>query len=114
MTDNIKRIDIKEFREGGYLQEVNRRFLHPLGLALEIVQEDDGTERLGGVWDYRVDPEGMYFGPPGDLAAKADKIESEWESRRAPRVRALGYMTQPRDDDGTSGLASDPRRAGES
>ena len=60
MSD-IKRMDITEFRELGFLQEVNRRFLHPLGLALEVVLEPDGTEHLGGVWDYRDDPEGMIF-----------------------------------------------------
>src|SRR5580765_892416 len=60
--DDIKRIDIKEFRELGFLQEVNRMFLHPLGLALEVTVEEDGSEHLGGVWDYREDPEGMIFG----------------------------------------------------
>lgn len=59
--DNIKRIDIKEFREKGYLQELNRKFLHPLGLALEIIQENDGTETLGGIWDCRDDEEGIYY-----------------------------------------------------
>lgn len=36
IDDNINRIDIKEFRELGYLQEVNRLFFHRLGLALEV------------------------------------------------------------------------------
>ncbi len=58
MSEEIKRIDIKEFREAGYLQEANRRFFHPLGLALEITRHEDGTETLSGVWDYRDDPEG--------------------------------------------------------
>jgi hypothetical protein len=72
MSNNIKRIDIKEFREKGYLQELNRRFLHPLGLALEIVREDDGTEKLGGIWDYRDDEEGIYY----DLAnSDEERIE---------------------------------------
>ena len=53
MKKEIKKIDIKEFREKGYLQELNRRFLHPLGLALEIRQRHDGTEILGEIWDYR-------------------------------------------------------------
>ena len=44
MSDDIKRIDIKEFRESGLLAELNRTFLHPLGLALEIIVEDDGTD----------------------------------------------------------------------
>ena len=63
MVQDIKRIDIKEFREQGFLQEVNRKFFHPLGLALEVIIDDDtGEEKLGGVWDYRDDPEGMFFG----------------------------------------------------
>jgi hypothetical protein len=98
MSTEVKRIDIAEFRERGYLQEVNRLMLHPLGLALEVVIDDckfcaasgridggknhcehcDGrgkTERLGGVWDYRDDPEGMlYAGVPGSMI-DADKIE---------------------------------------
>lgn len=45
-----KRMNIKEFREEGYLQEVNRQFFHPLGLALELEQnEETGEERLKGV-----------------------------------------------------------------
>jgi hypothetical protein len=69
---DIKRIDIKEFREKGYLQELNRRFLHPLGMALEVCQEDDGTEILGGIWDYREDEEGIYY----DLAnSDEERIE---------------------------------------
>ena len=57
-----KRMDIKEFRELGYLQELNRNFLHPLGLSLEvIIDEETGGERFGGIWDYRDDPEGLLF-----------------------------------------------------
>lgn len=58
---NIKYMDIKEFRESGFLQEANRLFFHPHGLALEIVVEEDGTEHLGGIWDYRDDPEGIWY-----------------------------------------------------
>ena len=35
--EKIKRIDIKKFAEMGFLQEANRKFFHPLGLALEII-----------------------------------------------------------------------------
>ena len=41
-----KKISIKEFREKGFLQEVNRIFFHPLGLALEVNIDDDGNETL--------------------------------------------------------------------
>lgn len=61
MDVSIKRIDLKEFHELGFLQEVNRQFFHPLGLALEMSIDDDGNYHLGGVWDYRDDPEGMVF-----------------------------------------------------
>lgn len=96
--DDIKRIDIAEFREFGYLQEVNRLFFHPLGLALEVVREDDGTERLGGVWDYRDDPEGIRFGDgvqDGPDSDKAHRVARARRDRAPARMDALGYMEQP-------------------
>ena len=90
----IKRIDIKEFRERGYLQEVNRRLLHPLGLALEVVQDEDGTEHLSGVWDYRDDPEGIYFSDATDLEPKARSVTAELDARSPARQAALGYVIQ--------------------
>jgi len=62
MTKKIKYINIKEFRTKGYLQEVNRRFLHPLGLALEVTTDKDGNEVINGVWDSRDDLEGIAYG----------------------------------------------------
>lgn len=42
---NDKLINIKEFIKLGYLQELNRKFLHPLGLCLELETTcDDGEE----------------------------------------------------------------------
>lgn len=68
----IKKMNIKEFREKGFLQEANRLFFHPLGLALEVIIKDDGTQKLGGVWDYRDDAEGMLF---GDGVIDVEKIK---------------------------------------
>jgi hypothetical protein len=49
-----KKIDIKEFRAKGFLQEVNRKFFHPLGLALEVKIDDvTGEESLNGIGDCR-------------------------------------------------------------
>lgn len=45
MTD-IKRIDIAEFRHKGYLHEINRLLLHPLGLAMEITLVKEPTVRV--------------------------------------------------------------------
>ena len=57
-----KYLDIKEFVDGGYLQEVNRQFFHPIGLALEVgIKEKEQEYYISGVWDYRDDPKGVYF-----------------------------------------------------
>ena len=61
MSDEIKKMNINEFRTKGYLQELNRAFLHPLGLALEISIDDNGTEKISGIQDHRDDPEGVIF-----------------------------------------------------
>lgn len=84
MNESIVRIDIKEFRKLGFLQEVNRKFFHPLGLALEVIINEDGTETLGGVWDYRKDPEGNFFG--GDVIKQ--KSIDHVEKLRKSKVKA--------------------------
>jgi len=101
MSD-VKRIDIKEFRESGYLQELNRRFLHPLGMALEIRQESDGTETLGGVWDYREDEEGIYYDLVNSDNERLDKFHKneqfvfdEMMKRSEKRSEMFGSNIEP-------------------
>jgi hypothetical protein len=96
-------MDIKEFRTKGYLQEINRRFLHPLGLALEITIDDNtDKEYLSGIWDYRDDPDGLIF----DLANssddrkesfkdKRDFINNEFDIRLKTRITNLGFDIEP-------------------
>jgi hypothetical protein len=118
----INYMDIAEFREFGFLQEVNRQFFHPLGLALETAQDECGTcggdgivrqeegtpvacvpcggtgfiERLGGVWDYRDDPEGMVFGDGyGMDPEKAARVEAERAVHVATRIETLGLDDLP-------------------
>lgn len=100
MKNEVKRIDIKEFREMGFLQELNRQFLHPLGLALEVVIDDkDGSEKLGGVWDYRDDPEGMLYQKDmtyaPDFIRKIDTIDELRRQKAEVRRRKFGYVVQP-------------------
>lgn len=94
----IKHIDIKEFRELGFLQELNRQFLHPLGMALSIEIDEEGNESLGGIWDYRDDPEGMLY---DDSMLELDKFKSnveyvkeQWKDKENTRNEILGYMIQ--------------------
>jgi len=99
----IKKISIKEFREIGYLQELNRQFLHPLGMALEInVEEEDGTETLGGIWDSRDDPEGIIYdlensgsGRVKAFSEKRDRVHKLAKDKRNSRVAALNYVVEP-------------------
>jgi len=101
MENDIKRIDIKEFREKGYLQELNRRFLHPLGLALEIVIEDE-TEKLGGIWDYRNDEEGIFYDLANSDEERIDRfikndlnIHNEMMKRSDKRIEMFGSIIEP-------------------
>lgn len=88
-------MDIKKFREFGFLQEVNRQFFHPLGLALEISRDEDGTEWLSGVWDYRDDDVGMAYEENTLNQEKADNVEKLRQSKVANRLNELGYVIQP-------------------
>lgn len=94
----VKTIDIKEFRELGYLQEINRQFLHPLGLALSISIDEDGNEQLATVWDYRDDEEGMLFHDDViNTQAFKDKVtyvRAQWDEKAENRKRIHGFIVQ--------------------
>lgn len=92
--DPAPSLDIAEFRAFGYLQELNRLFLHPLGLALEVAVADDGTESLGRIWDCRDDPEGIRFEPSVIDPAKVARVDAALTIRVQPRIAALGYLIQ--------------------
>lgn len=94
MSVEVKRIDIKEFRESGLLAELNRVFLHPLGLALEVSVEDDGTEKLGGIWDYRDDPEGVLYSKEHFPTEKIEKAQEFIKQKHEQRMKVLGFVFQ--------------------
>lgn len=116
-SSDVNCMDTHEFVDGGFLQEVNRQLLHPLGLALECAYTVTITDPLirGGekteigmkntmfvrVWDYRDDPEGIRFGPPLPDEVKADAVYAAMINRMPDRHKALGYWVQPADDDST-------------
>lgn len=87
-----KRITAKEFVALGLLHEVNRRMLHPLGLALEVVESDGGAVRFGEVWDFRDDPEGISFDVLDE--GKIEHVKNMEEDKRAERIDLMGYWIQ--------------------
>jgi len=84
--------------ETGLLFEINRKILHPFGLALEIVIDDD-TKKItfGPIWDYRDDPEGIIFEEDSFNVGreKINKFMSDFgDERLKTRFELLGYTIQ--------------------
>jgi hypothetical protein len=117
-----KMIATNELIDAGYLLEANRLFFHPLGLALEVTAEADGTATITGVQDHRDQPEGYRYAANADYpvgggdvsvadtfeaSLKAAKVFGEWTKRAKIRREKLGYVVQP-----VRGF-SDPRDARE-
>ena len=96
MTEPAARMDLNEFRDQGYLQEVNRKFFHPLGLAMFAEFDDGGNVTALGVYDGRDDPEGWRF-EHLDLLPHAINIAAQETERSHARINALGYWIQPVD-----------------
>lgn len=92
----MKYLDLDELVDGGYLQEVNRRFFHPLGLALEATRFTAGTAKpmVIQIQDHRDDLEGVAFTetPSRD---KFEKVYAEELRRRPIREKAVGFYIQP-------------------
>jgi hypothetical protein len=102
-AQSINKITIKEFWETGLLQEVNRQFFHPRGLALEIIIPDDPNDineyKLGGIWDYRDDDEGMLFGGKAPRAEKAVYAKQLIDEKSLVRLERYGWVIQPLKED---------------
>lgn len=98
-TADIKRMDMKEFVEKGFLQEVNRLFFHPRGLALSVDEDFQGNPAsFGPIWDYRDDPEGICFSDATlvnpVVAERAKSVALEFESHREARRKLFGKEVQ--------------------
>lgn len=96
-----KTMSLDEFMQIGLLQEINRRLLHPMGLALSMsVNEESGkVEGFGPVWDFRDDPEGMRFVDSvivsDEARGKEKRVEEMLMSKKEARETTLGYHIQP-------------------
>jgi hypothetical protein len=88
-----KYIDLKEFREIGYLHELNRQFLHPHGLAFEVTTDKEtGAVTFSGIQDNREYLDGMAF-KKLDIK-KIGNINLLMRGRVGARTSAIGNWVQ--------------------
>jgi len=104
MQDSRETMSLEEFREGGYLQELNREFLHPLGLAMSVICENDDDGNLkavefGGIVDARSDPEGMLFAEGVIDEDAMKKVDREFAEKAEYRMENYGFVIQSADDE---------------
>jgi hypothetical protein len=90
VSDNLKYIDPQEFIDVGFLQEANRKFFHPLGLALQVDPESGEMK----VWDYREEPEGIVFANGVIAMSKIHAVAAERSRHLSTRRKLFGSAIQ--------------------
>lgn len=90
---SIKYMAIREFQDLGYLQEANRLFFHPRGLALQIRMVDGYATEMQ-IWDYRDDPEGVVFEGDDIDRVKIDNVSEELTKHVEARMALFGSHIQ--------------------
>jgi hypothetical protein len=103
-----KELPIEQFRQLGILREINRQFLHPLGLALSTAYDPKtGEEYLYRVLDYRDTPQGPVFADEvldsDAVRDAADALELTRAEREFARKAAFGWVVQPIPEGGKKG-----------
>ncbi len=87
-------MSLQEFVDLGLLQEVNREFFHPIGLAMAVTVEDDGrVSGFGGIMQTD-DPEGFLYDPSAIDQSKVERAQEFMGGRLETRRLALGFKTQ--------------------
>lgn len=101
MSDNHIKSPAAFLVDSGLLFEINRRILHPLGLALAVEVPDVPDENVSStfqVLDMREDPEGVIFEDETYLQGKA-KLKAfletcKFQERLMVRRTSLGFVVQ--------------------
>lgn len=93
-------MDMREFRDFGYLQEANRVFFHPLGLCLGVMVDSDDPDWSKAelvVRDLRNVPDGVFFYEKVISKEKIERVWCEWRKRSQKRSKKVGRPIQPAD-----------------
>jgi molecular chaperone GrpE len=106
MKMEVKKMSISEFREKGYLQELNRRFLHRLGLGLSVEVNSNGEDKLSDIFDFRDDEEGIHYDLLNSSEEKISRfkknkkfIDNELSKYSDNRVKLFGSEIEPIPDE---------------
>lgn len=95
----FSKMDIATFIELGMLQEINRLFLHPLGMALSVKVDEDGKHTMGDVL-ITEDKTGVIFSDKitqsKDFQRKCEQIDNLRDIAKPYRMNMHGYFIQPR------------------
>lgn len=94
MSDSKKYMQVKHFYKQGFVQEINRRILHPCGLALEVDPVDEDLWVLR-ILDAREEPEGLYFDDADLSRARAQTVTDLFQSKVRHRREVFGHIIQP-------------------
>ena len=96
-----KLLSLSELRDKGYLQEVNRRFFHLLGLALCLQSDKEGNYTSLTIIDKRNDEGGIYFNIKNlpkeevdDMHEKSKFIDAEIALRIEDRIKTFGSVVE--------------------
>ena len=88
-------ITVDEFVKLGLLADVNRRVLHPLGLALSVKVDETGRATSFAAILVDDDPEGWKFGKDTDTYNKLCCADELRGFHSTARLAALGWIEQP-------------------
>jgi len=94
----MKYVPVEELRTLGILQEINRQFLHPLGMALDVLVDPKTKEAtaLGGIQDHRSSSGGVVFGNGMLSKDKALNVREMRNKNAEERKKELGgAIVQP-------------------
>jgi len=90
-----RKMTIKEFKKKGYLQELNRNYLHPRGLHLRT-ENLEGEGLILVPYDYTDDPDGLLY--KQELSKEAEeKCNQLLEGKAQNRLDKFQFVIQPID-----------------
>jgi hypothetical protein len=88
-------INIKEMVDFGILQEANRLFFHPLGLAMVVrFNDNESGGEIIGLIDKRNEPEGIVFKFDLD-EIKVENVKNLLIKKIENREKLFGWKIQP-------------------